>query len=170
MSFNRLRYDKCAYKQNLEESMAPGCYQFYAGKYDNANQCRVNFGIVGGNDVSLYKGNIVDLESDLRGQTRAGSLCPSKKFMPRCKQPLNEGLPSGPIDCRSELANLPSCDMFCYQPVTYAPSSTASVCPGLYETKSRAALSRPMIENFSGDVPEDFSLGYTTGNYDSYPK
>ena len=149
MSFNRLKYDQCAYREDLKESMAPGCYQFYAGKHVNDNICRVDFGIVGGNDVSLYKGNIVDLESDLRGQTRLSSLCPSKKFMPRCKQDCLSGLPSGPIDCQSELLDLPTCNMICYKPVTYAQSPGVSVCPDLYETKSRAELSRSV----NGDRP-----------------
>ena len=29
MSFNRLIYDKCSYKQSLQESMKPGKYQLY---------------------------------------------------------------------------------------------------------------------------------------------
>ena len=48
MSFNRLIYDTCAYKKNLKESLDVGVYQLYAGKYDNKNKCRVDFGIVGG--------------------------------------------------------------------------------------------------------------------------
>lgn len=164
MSFNRLQYDTCAYKNDLKESMSVGCYQMYAGKYDNKNNCRIDFGIIGGNEVSLYKGNMVDLESDLRGQTRPSSLCPSHKFMPRCKQPPTSGLPSGPIDCQSELVNLPTCQMICYKPVTYAPNPTSSFCPGLYETKGR--------EHFSTPVKEGFCQGCSDGNFgkNDYPK
>lgn len=162
MSFNRLQYDTCAYKKDLKESLNVGCYQMYAGKYDNKNKCRIDFGIIGGNNVSLYKGNLVDLESDLRGQTRPMSLCPKHKFMPICKQPCSEGLPSGPIDCRSELVDLPTCQMICYKPVTYAEPPKGSFCPPLYLVKNR--------EQFSTPVKEGFCQGCSDGTYDSYPK
>ena len=162
MSFNRLKYDNCVYKENLKESLSVGCYQMYVGKYDNENKCRVDFGIIGGNDVSLYKGNLVDLESDLKGQTRVSSLCPKYKFMPRCKQSCSSGLPSGPIDCRSELIDLPTCQMICYNPVVYANPPTGSVCPGLYQTQNRKQISRP--------VKEGFCQGCSDDSYDSYPK
>ena len=162
MSFNRLKYDTCAYQKNLEESMAPGCYQFYAGKYANNNNCRIEFGILGGNNVSVYKGNIVDLESDLRGQTRPNSQCPSNKFSPQCKQPCDSGLPSGQTNCNSDLVNLPTCNIICYKPVTYAPKPSVSFCPGLYETNGRG--------NVSKQLNEGFCLDSLSQNYDSYPK
>ena len=37
----------------------------------------MELGIVGGTGVSQIKGNLVDLENDLRGQTRSASQCPS---------------------------------------------------------------------------------------------
>ena len=141
MSFNRLKYDNCSYKKDLEESMSIGCYQLYNGKYENANKCRIDFGIIGGNDVSIYGGNLVDLESDLRCQTRINSLCPSNKYMPRCKQPCHSGLPSGSIDCKSELINLPTRQMICYKPISYAPPPTNAFCQGSYETKHRNYIS-----------------------------
>lgn len=137
MSFNRLIYDDCYYKKNVEESINVGNYQLYGGKYDNKNNCRIDFGLLGGNNVSMYKGNLIDLESELRGQTRLNSLCPSKKYIPKCKQSFDSGLPSGSTDCRSELVDLPTCKMFCYRPFTYAPNISASYCPGLYETTKR---------------------------------
>ena len=177
MSFNRLKYDNCSYKKNLEESMSIGCYQLYGGKYDNKNNCRIDFGIIGGNNVSMYKGNLVDLESDLRGQTRLNSLCPSNKYMPRCKQPCDSGLPSGPIDCNSELVNLPTRQMICYKPVTYAPTPSGAFCPGLYETKNRNDISKyfgitGQRENiFKRDNSmEGFFQECSTGDTDSYPK
>ena len=78
MSSTRLRNDTCAYKAT-SESTGPLNYAMYTGKYENCARCRVEFGIVGGNNVSLFSGNLVDLESDLRGQTRPASLCPSMK-------------------------------------------------------------------------------------------
>jgi len=137
MSFNRLIYDKCAYQQSLKESMRPGVYQTYFGKHDNKNNCRIDFGLIGGNNVSVYRGNIVDLESDLRGQTKQASLCSNKKFMPRYKQTYDSGLPSGNIDCHTELKSLPTCSFTCYKPVVYAPLQTVSVCNDIYKEHNR---------------------------------
>ncbi len=39
-------------------------------------------GLVGGNDVSLIKGNMVDLESDLRGINIPNTFCPSRQYQP----------------------------------------------------------------------------------------
>lgn len=129
MSSNHLKYDPCAYQQYIKESRNVGCYQLYAGKYVNQRQCRIGLGVVAGNDVSLYKGSLVDLESEMKGITRPNSLCPTNKYMPRCQQPCNSGLPSGPINCNSELANLPTCELICYKPRVTAPSPYGSFCP-----------------------------------------
>jgi hypothetical protein len=80
MSSNRLCYDKCAYQTKLYQSTSPLDYALYQGKYENKGKCRFEFGVVGGNGVSQYAGNMVDLESELRGQTRLNSQCPSSKF------------------------------------------------------------------------------------------
>jgi hypothetical protein len=80
MSSNRLVYDECAYKAKMNVSKGPMDYALYSGKYENSAKCRIEFGTVGGNGVSLYSGNLVDLESDLRGQTRKASMCPSQQY------------------------------------------------------------------------------------------
>ena len=103
MSSNRLSYDSCAYKSALKQSTEPLDYMMYAGNYNNSAKCRIEFGIVGGNGVSLYSGNLVDLESDLRGQTRIASDCPSKMFQPSEDKKLGK-----------ELLNQPSCQMQYY--------------------------------------------------------
>jgi hypothetical protein len=55
----------------IKQSQNVGLYQLYNGKYVHKNQCRVGFGVVGGNDVSLYRGNMVDLENILMGLKKA---------------------------------------------------------------------------------------------------
>ena len=132
MSSNHLRYDPAAYTQYLKESQNVGCYQMYSGKFVNKNQCRIGFGILAGNDVSLYRGNMVDLESDMMGITRPASLCPKNKYMPRFQQKCGAGLPSGPINCNSELIHKPVCQLACYKPRVVAPKHGVSTCPGLY--------------------------------------
>ena len=76
MSSNRLIYDTCAYKKTLDESVGPLSYLLNPIKYENCNKCRMELGIVGGSNVSHIRGNLVDLENDLRGQTRGASLLP----------------------------------------------------------------------------------------------
>ena len=120
MSFTNLIYDDCAAQQYYKQSTAQGCYQFFAGKYINNNECRVNFGIVGGNDVSLYRGNLVDLESDMRGINRDNSLCPKNKF--QSTQPMTTFYDD------PRLAHRRSCDLFCYRPRLFASMPSAETC------------------------------------------
>ena len=108
MSSNRLSYDACAYQKNLKQSTGPLDYMLYTGKYENTAKCRIEFGVVGGNGVSLFSGNLVDLESDLRGQTRNASLCPSKMYNPEKDSP------------KGRLLHQPSCQMQ-YYPNTPLP-------------------------------------------------
>ena len=39
-------------------------------------------GLVGGNEVSLIKGNMVDLESDLKGINIPNTFCPTRQYQP----------------------------------------------------------------------------------------
>jgi hypothetical protein len=61
-----------------------GAYTLIPQKYYHPNVSRNALGLVGGNEVSLVSGNMVDLESDLRGVTRDLSRCPARKFQPSC--------------------------------------------------------------------------------------
>ena len=116
MSSNRLMYDSCAYKKRLNESIGPLNYSMYTGKYENCSKCRIELGSVGGNGVSLFSGNLVDLESDLRGQTRNASLCPSKHYHPPCKScPGNtSGIPCDKPECGPKMIHQPGCQMVRY--------------------------------------------------------
>jgi hypothetical protein len=131
MSSNRLIYDNCAYEQKLNQSTAPGNYSMYPGKYENSSPCRIQLGQVGGNGVSLYTGNMVDLESDLFGIDRQASLCNAKEFKPSCTYPEcgTSGLPCDSLECRSRnLVNQPSCQMIDYKPVVEAPPFEHKAC------------------------------------------
>tara|TARA_B100001248_G_C27384430_1_gene458837 strand:- start:1281 stop:1688 length:408 start_codon:yes stop_codon:yes gene_type:complete len=135
MSFNRNLYDDCAFKKRITESKSPGNYMLFPGKFYNQNQARISKGIVAGNEVSLTKNNLVDLESDLRGQTRILSDCPSKKYQPRCNWCRNcdEGLPCGCIDCQEELIDLQTKDMFHYNDVAMPDKIPSYKCPQPYQ-------------------------------------
>lgn len=73
----RLRYDQCAYKTALGQSVAPISYVLDPIRYENINKCRPELGIVGGTAVSHVTGNLVDLENDLFNINRPSSKCPS---------------------------------------------------------------------------------------------
>jgi len=53
-------------------------------KFENPNKCRNALGLVGGSEVSNISGNLVDLESDLRGITRVQSKCIARQYQPAC--------------------------------------------------------------------------------------
>jgi hypothetical protein len=61
-----------------------GGYTQISQKYFHNNGARNALGLVGGNEVSMITGNLVDLESDLRGVTRDLSRAPARKYQPSC--------------------------------------------------------------------------------------
>lgn len=73
MSFNRLSYDSCAYSKTLQESTDPLEYYLYKGKYESCTNCPDNTN-------NLEFGPRVEAESDLKGQVRVGTRCPSLKY------------------------------------------------------------------------------------------
>jgi hypothetical protein len=77
MSSNRLIYDKCAYATEIKESTSPLDYNLFKGKYENLIQCSV------GDYTNIVEfGNRADVENELYGLSRIGSLCPSTKYKP----------------------------------------------------------------------------------------
>ena len=75
MSFNRLTYDSCAYSKTIQESTDPLEYNLYKGKFESCVNCPI-----GNFTNNLEFGVRSDVESDLKGQVRLGSKCPSEKF------------------------------------------------------------------------------------------
>jgi hypothetical protein len=125
-------YDSCAYEKSLQQSTSPLDYALYTGKYENTAKCRIEFGLVGGNGVSQYSGNLVDLESDLRGQTRAATLCPCKKYGPECKSAScnnkGNGLPCSSSSCKKEMTHQAACQMQYYPKVPMPKDLKYSKC------------------------------------------
>lgn len=83
MSFNRLSYDTCSYKQELSENVTQLSYILDPVKYEHCQKCRHELGLLGGTNVGVPKGNIVDLENELFGINRPNTHCPSYKYAPR---------------------------------------------------------------------------------------
>lgn len=86
MSFNRLSYDDCSYKKELSQNISYLSYNLDPIRYEHCNQCRSEIGTVGGNNVSIIKGNLVDLENNLFGIDRPNTHCPNLKWTPTNSQ------------------------------------------------------------------------------------
>ena len=71
-----------------------GGYLQIPTKFYNPNAARNALGLFGGNEVSVASGNIVDLESDLKGITRDLSRVPGRHYQPYC--PLGSDLAAVP--------------------------------------------------------------------------
>ncbi len=119
MSWNRNKYDQCAYQKDLSQSTSSINYALDPNKFYNCNDCRVEFGLLGGNNVSITQSNMVDLESDLFNIIRQNSTCPERKYLPHCEScDDNDGIPCGSLSCkrREQLKHLGGCNMVQYGP------------------------------------------------------
>ena len=140
MSFNNLKYDNCAYKHQLNESVGTLAYILDPSRFENCNKCRMELGIIGGTNVSHIKGNLVDLETDLRGTTRHLSRCPTDKYMNPCPEgSINECHPETIVIKNSpttegkvlntDMNHLQSCQMIRYKPTPLEPEIPKVLCP-----------------------------------------
>lgn len=84
-------------------------YLLDPSKHYHSNPCQIDFGVTGGNNVSVYTGNLVDLESELFNITRNNSDCSCHKFQ---KGTIIQGLSSG----KPQLRHLPTCTLINYKP------------------------------------------------------
>ncbi len=114
MSWTRTKYDECAYNKELSQSTTPFQYLMDPNKFYNRHNCRPGFGILAGNNVSITRQNMVDLESELMGRTRKLSLCPEHHYIPHCSK-CSEicGLKSTNQSCSyiDSLQHLPECQI-----------------------------------------------------------
>lgn len=77
-SSNRLLYDNCSYQKKLYESTSPLSYNLSQYKYENCNKCLY--------DKFWTPYQLVDIETELRNQTRPLSHCDQFKYSPNCKK------------------------------------------------------------------------------------
>jgi hypothetical protein len=120
MSSNRLMYDTCEYKQRLQESVTSIDFLLDPIKYEHKSRCRMELGILGGTNVSHIKGNLVDLENDLRGQNRPVTNCAEYKFIPSNNNFLQGSEYIKPVihpKVDTEMQHLPSCQMIDYKQI-----------------------------------------------------
>tara|TARA_A100000164_G_scaffold361217_1_gene375730 strand:- start:376 stop:768 length:393 start_codon:yes stop_codon:yes gene_type:complete len=93
-------------------------------KYEHENKCRVEFGLVGGTNVSHTKNNLVDLENDLIGLTRTSNKCSEFQYVPAegtILNPINYIKPTENPQLNLEKEHLKSCNFFDYQEVPKEP-------------------------------------------------
>ncbi len=84
MSFNRLNYDTCAYKQDLYQSVGPGEYRLTEPPntddicFAESPHIRLQY-----QGVSVPQDKpLIDVDSELMNITRPASACPSRKYIP----------------------------------------------------------------------------------------
>lgn len=127
MSFNHLKYDSCTYSKDLQGNVSILSYILSPFRYEHQDKCRHRLGLVGGTEVSHISGNLVDLESELRGQTRYLSKC----FCENAPRPLSEGDvikndKTEPISTAKK--HLPACQFISYREVPLPPGVNYSKC------------------------------------------
>lgn len=125
MSFNRTTYDSCAYKQNLQESVSTLSYILSPYRYEHKDKCRHQLGFLGGTAVSHVQGNLVDLDSELRGQTRFLSKCGNNQYLPT-EDGIIKNDKTNPID--TTMLHLPACQSIMYREVPLPPKMTYNHC------------------------------------------
>lgn len=130
MSWSRLSNDSCAYAKTLNQSVHPLSYYLDPIKYENFGKCRNELGLLGGPNVSHVSGNIVDLENDLRGQTRELSKCPSREHHPTNTNVIKRTNQYKPSHCAIDLTprHLNTCQMNSYKNVPMPAPFSSSSC------------------------------------------
>lgn len=108
MANTRTSWDACTYEEKLALSSGSLGYTLSPLPMANPNQCRHELGLVGGTAVSHVRGNLVDLESDLRGQTRIIG-CDQRKYQPQQGRFITNDK-TAPIDTR--MNHLGACQMY----------------------------------------------------------
>ena len=105
-----------------EKKEDPQHYDYLASQFVNPTPQRHILGLVGGNEASLIKGNMVDLESDLRGINIPNTFCPWKQYQPPPKNQTEIVRDNTKISLKIDVqkANLPAYQMIAY-PAVVAP-------------------------------------------------
>ncbi len=108
-----------------EKKENPQSYDNIATKYIHPAPKRHILGMVGGNEVSLVKGNMVDLESDLKGINIPNTFAPWRQYQPPQGQEITRDNWKGQVKINTEPMHLPAYQMWAY-PGTPAPEPLRS--------------------------------------------
>ena len=109
-------------KHPFEKSENPQTYVENVYTYVSKTPARHVLGLIGGNEVSLPKGNMVDVESDLRGLNIPLTYCPSREYQPppSKQSEIFRKNTKGTVKIDVRPRHLPSIQMWSYAP-TLAP-------------------------------------------------
>ena len=110
-------------QHSFEKRENPQAYDMTPFVYVNPEPQRPILGIVGGNNVSLTKGNRVDLESDLLGITRPNTWCPGREYHPVSSDAKSITVQNTKTDIKIDIRpqHLAPYQMWAY-PATFAPA------------------------------------------------
>ena len=105
-----------------EAAENPQGYDMFWQTQTHATPTRHMLGVVGGNEVSVIKGNMVDLESDLRGITRVNTFCPWRAYQPPAAEQstIQRQTIKGSVSIDVSKAHLKPGQMWAY-PAVHAP-------------------------------------------------
>jgi hypothetical protein len=105
-----------------EKKENPQNYDYLTSQFVNPTPQRHILGIVGGNDVSLIKGNMVDLESDLRGINIPNTFCPWRQYQapPKHQKEIVRDNTKTQLKIDVQKQHLPAYQMWAY-PAVVAP-------------------------------------------------
>ncbi len=116
------------YTTGWEKTENPQVRDVFIASEVHTKPQRHMLGMVGGNEVSVIKGNVVDLESDLRGITRTNTFAPWRSYQPPTGNTIHRSTPKGQVVIDTTLRNLPAMQAWAY-PTIYAPEPiTQEVC------------------------------------------
>lgn len=123
MTSHRLIDDAYTYISDTWQSVRPLQFTTNPIRFNHCNPCRIELGVTGGNNVSLIKGNMVDLESDLLGITRPVAQCPCHKYLPAAMKYGTNNILIESKGCNKPRwidttpQHLPACNIQTYPPV-----------------------------------------------------
>lgn len=109
-------------KHPFESSENPQTYVETAFAYVHKTPGRHMLGLVGGNEVSLPKGNMVDVESDLRRLNIPLTKCPERQYQapPPKQTTISRKSVKGSVNIDVRQRHLPSIQMWPYA-ATFSP-------------------------------------------------
>jgi len=115
--------------EHWEKKEDPQHYDFLTSQLVNPFPQRHILGMVGGNDVSLIKGNMVDLESDLRGINIPNTFAPWRQYQPpQDTHEIVRDNTKGSVKININKAHLPAYQMWAYPEVLAPEPMVNEVC------------------------------------------
>jgi hypothetical protein len=116
--------------EHWEKKEDPQHYDYLTSQFVNDAPKRHILGIVGGNEASLIKGNMVDLESDLRGINIPNTFAPWRQYQPpqRGDKEIVRSNVKGAVTINVEKQHLPTYQMMAYPSVVAPLPMENEVC------------------------------------------